>query len=229
MAYGRKAQKKARYKKKKKGRTMIPKALRGFVRTAGYYSSAPGSELKFHDLDLDDAVVTTNGDAITPSLNLIAQGVTESQRLGRKCTIQAISWRYVIGLPTTVTAAETSDTLRMIMYQDRQCNGAAATAVQILETADYQSFNNLAEKGRFNILMDRSVTLSSQGGGGAAGTSFAEASEHGSFYKKCNIPLEFNAATGAITEIRSNNVGVLLISKSGFMSCLGKIRVRFVG
>ncbi len=185
-------------------------------------------ELKFHDVDLDDALVSSTG-TITNSINLIAQGVTESTRVGRKCSIMSINWRYNIELPETTAETKTTDTARILLYLDKQANGATATVTGILESADYQSFNNLSNKGRFRTLMDRTHDLSvPAGGSSAAGVNeFGGVSESHTFFKKCNIPIEFDSTAGAITEIRSNNIGVLLIGKSGNVVFESKFCLRF--
>ncbi len=204
----------------------------GYDRTGGYYGRVGHGELKFHDVDLDDAAISTGGD-IVASVALIPQGTTEVQRNGRRCTIKAINWRYDLNLATqdAVATPPVTDTVRVIMYLDRQCNGAAPAVTQILESADFQSFNNLAEKNRFRTLMDRTVNmnfdnLASDGAGVVSATSKQVSFQ---FYKKVNIPMEFDSTTGAITEIRSNNIGVLMISKNNVTVMAGKIRLRFVG
>lgn len=202
----------------------------GYDRTGGYYGRYSGrnAELKFWDVDLDDAVVAVAG-TITDSINLIPQNVTESGRIGRKCTIRYINWRWDLVLPKAADGNGSSDVVRIIMYKDKQCNGAAATAALILQTDDYQSFNNLAEKGRFRILYDKTIDLAANGLGALAGpvTITGESTFSGSFYKRCTIPLEFSGVTGAITELRSNNLGVLLLSKTGLSGFASKLRLRF--
>ncbi len=121
------------------------------------------------------------------------------------------------------------DSIRVIMYQDRQCNGATAAVTDILESADWQSFNNLSNKSRFRTLMDRSYqlnfqTLASDGAGLVSSGNFVM---EDTFFKKCNIPIEFDSTTGALTEIRSNNIGILLISQNGQVAFTSKIRLRF--
>ncbi len=215
--------------RRRTSRAVVP----GYTRTSGFYgrfSGQKGGELKFHDVDLDDAVIAAAG-TVTPSINLIAQGVTESTRVGRKCTLKRIGWKYTIELPEAdaVATPNASDLTRIIMFLDKQCNGATAAVTDILETADFQSFNNLANSGRFRILMDKVVTLNhmtlASDGAGLVSSSNRLAS--GSFYKTCNIPLEFSATTGAITEIRSNNVGVLLLARQTGLVFTSKIRLRF--
>ncbi len=187
-------------------------------------------EVKFHDVDVDDAVISAAGIIQnTGSINLIPQGVTEITRVGRKCTITSILWHYALILPSTTDVANTSDVVRMIMYHDKQANGATATVLQILETDNYQSFRNLTETGRFNILMDKTFAMNTRGLGEAAGpiTASSEWTISASFFKTVNIPIEYNSTLGALTEIRSNNIGILTVSKSGVCQLDSKIRLRF--
>ncbi len=187
-------------------------------------------ELKFHDVDLDDAAISTTGD-ITASINLIPQGVTEKTRVGRKCTIKQIAWRFTLSLPAAADQADPPppDIARVIMYLDKQANQATATVADILESTDYQSFNNLSNKKRFRILMSRNYDLEYQTSitDGTNTGAYPQQNMDDSFFKKVNIPIEFNSTTGAIGEITSNNLGVLLISKNGAMIFGSKIRLRF--
>ncbi len=216
----------------KRQRRFVP----GADRTGGYYGRfAYGSreqrgELKFHDVDLDDAVVATGG-SVTASVNLIPQGITEVTRVGRKATIKSFNWRYSITMPEIDAAAtaEVPDAVRVIVFVDKQCNGATAAVTDILETANWQSFRNLSNSNRFYILLDKVhvTNYNTLASDNAGVVSQAKMQKDLSFYKKCSIPLEFDAATGAITEIRSNNFGVLLISTQGKIGFTSKIRLRF--
>ncbi len=199
----------------------------GFDRTGGYYGRyANGGELKFHDVDLDDATIAT-GVNVTATVNIIPQGVTESDRVGRMCTIKSIGWRYRVSMPTIATLSS-DDTVRVIMYLDKQANGATIGTTDLLETADFQSFNNLSNSKRFRILHDKVYAMNYRAGGGdGTANDAAPFGINATFFKKCNIPIEFSSTTGAIGEIRSNNIGVLLISEAGVAGFNSKIRLRF--
>lgn len=219
-------------------RTIVP----GITRRAGYwgrfgprrgrYANGRGAvELKFHDLDIDDAVITAGGVIVEDSVVGIAQGVTESERIGRKCTVRQIGWKFNITLATVDAQATpaAADIIRVILYLDKQCNGAAAAVTDILESADYQSFNNLSNKSRFRTLMDRTYNMNYQtlASDNAGVVSSSNKNISDSYYKKCNIPIEFSATTGAITEIRSNNIGVLVVGSNGIGGFFSKMRIRF--
>ncbi len=209
---------------------------KGYGRTGGYYGrygQGPNAELKFHDLVIDDAVVASAGTIAQASCVIIPQGTTESTRLGRKITVKSINWRMEIGLAELDAQATpgNEEIIRIIVYLDKQTNGAAAAILDILETANYQSFNNLANKSRFRTLMDRTYALNynTLASDGAGVTSSNAMSIQDSFFKKCNIVIEYdNTATdGAITTQRSNNIGVLTISKSGTGRFLTQMRIRY--
>ncbi len=238
MAYRRRSVRKIRWKRRAGGararRKKAFRTLRGRARIGGFYGryTKPRGELKFHDLDIDDTTDMSSG-TILDSVNHIPQGTTEVQRDGRKCTIKAIEWRYNINNQENDAGGTPNNgsTVRVILYKDKQCNGATAAVTDILETADYQSFYNLANEARFDILMDKTHTINYSGmaSDGAAVVSQAKQVLNGEFALSCNIPLEFSSTTGAITELRSNNVGVLLITQDIFPDFSSKMRVRFVG
>ncbi len=201
------------------------------------YEGGRGVEMKFHDLDIDDALVAQGGTIAQVSCLTIAQGTGESERLGRKCLVKKIGWRFTLSMPSQTATGNTSDEVRVILYLDKQANGASATvsaAVDgngILATSDFQSFNNLANKGRFLTLMDRTYNLYCPSGGGDGTTvDFGEQSIADTFYKNCSIPVEYDSSltTGVIATMRTNNIGVLLLSKSGFVNFASKMRVRFM-
>lgn len=215
---------------KRRKKSFVP----GRDRRVGFYGRYAvqngGGELKFHDVNLTDAVIAQGG-IIQDTVIVIAQGVTESQRIGRKCTLRSIHWKYRISIPEIDAADDPSggDDIRVILYLDKQCNGTAAATLDILETASIHSFRNLANSGRFTILMDKLhvmnyTTLASDN---AAVVSSAIVRREYTFNKKCSIPIEYSATTGAIGEIRSNNIGVLLVALSGVGGINSEFRFRF--
>lgn len=201
----------------------------------GYYGryqrASSTKELKFHDLDVVDSTVGNSGVILIDSCNEIAQGTGESQRIGRKVSVRSIQFRYTIRLLPSTVVTEGEDTIRIIIFQDRQANGAVTTVLSVLETADFNSFKNLSNSNRFRILMDRTHALNATAAAGDGTTSdLMPMSYQGRFYKKCNIPIEFSASGGDITTIRSNNIGILTISRTNNISSIeGKMRLRFSG
>ncbi len=183
-------------------------------------------ELKFHDLDIDDATVAAGGTIAQDSCNLIAQGVTEAERIGRKCTLRSINWRFQLSI-NAGTTSNTADTIRVLLYLDKQANGATAAVLDIIETADFQSFNNLTNKSRFRTLMDRTYTLNAPLSGDGTTLDSGKYEIADDFFKKVNIPIEYSDGTANLTAVRSNNIGLLLLGSDGVASFSSKMRIRF--
>ncbi len=199
------------------------------LQRAGTYG---GDELKFHDLDIDDAVIAANGTIAEDSVLTIAQGDGEQERDGRKMVVKKIGWKYEIVLNSGPTTTQ-FESVRVLLYHDSQTNGAAATVANLLASDDYQSFNNLESGKRFKTLMDRTYDLNPSGGAGDGTTNDTVTTIiSDSFYKDLNMQVTYNssATTGAIATMMDNNIGVMLLSKNGNTAVFNsKMRVRFVG
>lgn len=204
----------------------------GVYRKIGNYGRyGIGGEQKFFDLSYNLATVATNGTTLTTTLVNIAQGVTESTRIGRKMTLKSIQWRYTVGLPEQALVEDPlgGDEVRIILYLDKQCNGLTAAATDILDTASYQSFSNLTNQGRFKILCDKTHVLNYSGMAGMSSvlTSMSPVIQEHKLQYRMSTPIEFSGVAGVLTEIRSNNYGILAISKNGIITLLGELRMRF--
>lgn len=221
---------------KPRGTARAPMAKRrkfvaGVNRTSGYYGRfAKGGETKFFDFPFEDSTVDNDG-TIEESINKIPQGTGESERIGRKCTIKKVRWKYLVELPEKQQAVPVSnDTCRVILYLDKQANGAAPTVLDILQTRDILSFRNLANQMRFEILMDKNFDIeyaSAYFNTDTNAFAVADTLISGTYSKTCNIPIEFNGTQGSLSEIRSNNIGILTISKHGKVGFLSELRIRF--
>lgn len=197
---------------------------KGYDRTSGFYGRYTGQnqERKFRDTDVN-FVTTSPGGAIFASVLPVGQGTSPTNRIGRKITLVSIAWRFRIGIINTLSPSETSDTFRVILYLDKQTNGAAPIVTDILTTNDYQSFNNLVNKGRFRTLMDRTYNMNA-----AAGVDrFGDHATNDAFYKKCNIPVEYDGVTGTLVELKSNNIGVLVLTAGGHCDFASTLRIRY--
>lgn len=173
------------------------------------------------------------GGTILSTLVDIAQGVSEKERIGRKCTIRSISVRGFVKMNNAIDADNTTNSYRYIFYLDKQCNGAAATVSEILENSTTSSHYNLENESRFVILWDKQGVLNSGGGPitNGADPACVEKRVHVQWTKRCNIRIDWDAtvSTGALSSIRSNNIGVLVISgnNSPVTEFTANIRLRF--
>lgn len=204
------------------------KGTPGRSRTSGYYGrfQGPSGELKFFDTALSFNVDTTPEVPATGQLCLIPQGVTESTRVGRKCTIKSIQIEGAMQFtPGAVTSGATLVTLALV--QDTQTNGAAAAYSDIYDGSVFCSaVRNIENGDRFKILKKWEVNLSAAAG---IQSAFSNSLKKWSYYKKVQIPLEFSSTTGAITELRSNNVFLVAgaLASDDTVAVIGTARVRY--
>ncbi len=207
-----------------------PNYRRGY---ASKYRGITVGERKFHDVTINNGdgntVVATAGNIQNSgTIIVIPQGATEITRVGRKAVIRQINWRYHSWIESGTNLNASSAFLRIILYWDKQANKATAAVLDILETANWQSFRNLANGERFEILLDRTEDLLCKGvAGNGTSNDFLYTLIRGEYFKKCEIPIEYNSTTGAIGEITSSNLGILLISSAAYMKFDSRMRMRF--
>jgi hypothetical protein len=206
----------------------------GFTRLEGNYGRyLQGGELKYLDTVITHATVSDTG-SLTESLNNIPEGTSESQRIGRKVIVKGVYLKgNAILKQQTAGMSSHSSRLRIIMYLDKQCNGGAATVDNLLKNPTggqlMNAFRNLENSQRFRMLCDYTVSLDT-GSNFWSGATWSNSEVNKTV--KCNkgklsLPLEFSGTTGATGEIRSNNIGLLLIPDHGEIEFQGTVRVRY--
>lgn len=215
-----------------------PVVYPGYTRSSQAYSRslanliASSGETKYWDTNLSVTSIQTNG-TIIDSLNLVPQGTGDSERIGREMKIKGLFIRGQFELNSS-TSITSSVKMRMIIYLDKQANGAAALAGDILDTgvivAGVNAFRNLDNGKRFKILKDKRVQINYTA---HDGTAYAEHAVNFNFAwtPKKPLSIEFSQTTGAITEIRSNNIGILFVSNttSALAQFEGGARIHFTG
>ncbi len=115
-----------------------------------------------------------------------------------------------------------SHRVRMIVYCDKQCNGAMANVNDILQdsksiadgtpTAKAVTINNYRNMefiDRFRVLHDKTVVLNRMA---VQDTLGAEVTKQFNIGKNMNLDISFNGVTGAIGEVQTNNIGVMFIT-----------------
>lgn len=221
----------------------------GYTRITGNFGrfqpSSISGEKKF--LDIVDAVASvpaaglilpTNAATCTPavamvggSFNQIAQGDQEYQRVGKEVVVTSVMVRGQVILPGGNTTY--SDTVRFLIVQDTQCNGAVATVNNVLgftgSTPSINSFNNIENSRRFLILSDTRYDVTAFTSNGA--TIANNRTVDFEIYKKCNIPIVFDttATSGSLATVRSNNIFGIVIDSSAVddMTCRYTMRLRY--
>ncbi len=139
--------------------------------------------------------------------------------------MRELHWNYTITLPATGVAADASDTVSLIVYLDKQANGASILVDTLLESNDYQSFNKISNKDRFTVLMRKTYDIAAPG---ARDTLFGGAIISDSWHKtRMSLPIEFSGTFGTLAEIKSANIGVIAISRNTLAALDSTFRVRF--
>lgn len=210
---------------------MRNRVVPGYTQTRGRYARANStSQKKYFDTQDTNNVATTGN--VFASLNLIPAGTTDLTRVGGKCNISNLDVKFAFSLDQQASAVGgiLSGNVRFIMFIDTQANGATAAVADILTSASIYSFRNMDTVDRFRILCDKMYNVTPQSAiwngttlyNGVGATKYFKKS-----WKKMNLPIHFSSTTGAITEIKSNNIGFLMISDNGGINYTLNARVKF--
>lgn len=187
-------------------------------------------ELKFFDTDLAFSFDVTGEVPATGQLALIPQGDTQSTRDGRQAVVKSIQvYGYLSLAPAAAAAVSVIAYLYLVL--DRQANGAAAAITDVFTSNDMGiALVNINNSGRFRILKRWAIEMNTPAGVSGAYNSYIKCLE---FYEACNYLLDWSGTTGAITELRSNNLFLCAGAQGGAaddtVSFAGTCRLRFVG
>lgn len=223
------------YRRRRRG---VVKAFRRFARKLGRYSKIaqtlrtggwprlnPGKpERKYKDTTI--AVNTFQAfPAVAPAvgyilLNDIAQGFSETTRVGNKITIKSIQWViscYVNG----ACGRATTIPVDFKIFIDTQANGANPGATD-LETANLPTLLNLANRKRFIVIKHKIMTFAPQLGGASVAAHPSTMTWKG--YKRMNLDVIYKSAGAGIADIATNSlflawIGLPIdndVNKSGF-------------
>lgn len=94
------------------------------------------------------------------TINLLAQGVNNGQRIGLSVSLKSCAYRYEVDINSAGTVPVNG---RCILIWDRQINAATPTVTDILNSSTYLSYLNLAAKDRFTVLRNDLWSLNPQG------------------------------------------------------------------
>ena len=165
---------------------------------------ATGEKKFFDSTDLVTNVPTA-GD-VNASLCLVTQGTDDNDRIGRKIYAKAIGIRGTVNLDSSVNTLATN--VRIIVFVDKQANGATAAVTDILASAAWNAYQNLDNVKRFSFLLDRVVTLNPMFSSTLAGSQRCFIN----WYKNINMEILYKANAGTVADLSSANIGVLSIS-----------------
>lgn len=219
--------------KKSKNKIAIKSNQKGYLRKAGNYKRyEKNGEMKWHD----GSETITGGISATGHITMsgtwipIAQGTTESERIGRKICVKKIMFSIRMWIPSFAAMTNTSDEIRIVLYQDKQCNGATILTNDLLTATDTQAWRKLVNSGRFKFLYDKTVLLETVAAIAIPSSDVIKTGIVAKMVKgyfDVNIPIEYSSTTGAITEIRSNNIGMMMITTAALIDIALSYRIRY--
>jgi len=213
-----------------------------YNRTGGFARMSGPNELKFKDTIMSFAVkAVAEIPATGGQFALIAQGDGPSERDGRNCVIKSIEMRLILNyLP--VNTGTGACIVTMYVVEDTQTNGAAAAFSSVFvngvsPTGAVTAYPNLETQPRFRILKKWDISMHSNvliptGSTTNLPISYAAIRRTVNYYKKVNVAQTYNAATGTIAALQTNNL-FLIAGCNGEdgdkVNVIGNTRIRFTG
>ena len=186
----------------RKTKKTYPVAKAGIMNMSKFVTTGK-AEQKF----LDNSFATPFPASVTTAGNLIlingcVQGTSMTTRIGNRITLKSI--RIIFGSAYTAVNLTGNQVLRVKVVYDKESNGAAPTAAQILAADAWNYPNNLFFAGRFLTLYDKTYTPNNQGQANTA--DFND-----DIYVKMNLPVVFNSGNaGTVADISSGSIYLLL-------------------
>lgn len=191
-------------------------------------SEDAGPELKYFDTVHSFLFDATGEIPATGQLNLIPQGDDASSRDGYKCVLKSIRMTGNVQFTPTATTSSGTGFGRLALVLDTQCNGAAAAVTDVfVENNMARTLPRVENAKRFKILKEWRMNFNT---GAGSTTQYASVSRPFKYYRRVEIPLTFIGETGAITELRSNNLFLIAganATADDEITFVGTTRVRF--
>lgn len=207
-----------------KNRAPYKKRKMGIV--YGRYSGR-NPEMKSLDTTYTDTLDSTGVVLGTPTgINLVPQGTTDVTRIGRKIIIKNI---YIQGWVENPTTTDPGNLYKIALVLDKQANGTYPSYSDIYDVnTDLNSYRNLDNSERFQVIKSWKKHLAVNGVAESTGLKYTKSFSQLNLSHRCNIPIIFDSTTGAITEIRSNNLMLIGICDSSNDTQLNlRCRIRY--
>lgn len=236
-------------------------AARGYRRgVAPYYSAGArrsrigrnariggfeGIEHKFFDTEVSADAFTTlwaSMEPATTNLTAMSQGDGESQRDGRKLSIDQIHVQGFVELPGGETTTDPPDgvVVRICLVLDTQTNGTTIVGTDVMvggKTNDCFGFQRLDNSKRFRVLWNKIITINEPALSHIAANLFSTCDQVRHFKKTINFnpPLQVNmsSTTANITNVKDNSIHMIGVSTPFNAAIVPRLsyqcRVRFKG
>lgn len=211
----------------------VPRPIARAPPPAAMYSR--GVETKSVDTAAQTVNLLAAGAVTANNLNAPVNGAALYQRIGNRITMKSIQIRGVIAPSGANAAAVTEQICRIIVFYDRQTNGAAPAVADVLLNVDAagtlvtSAFSgvNMNNRDRFYVLMDMQVLLPAIGinGATAASTETIGIDINGNagdanqgqyninrFIKLKGLEAQFKASAGGVGDCAAGGIFLLAIT-----------------
>lgn len=201
--------------------------------TRGFFGDPVSSRKELKTIDTLEQRInpTTSINAPTISLlNGVATGDDFNSRDGRQTVIKSINFRA--SCQPYGNTMSFGDTMRVMIVQDSQPNGATFLTGDLFSatTATYGAvgMNNLNNRSRFKVLMDKQISLDGAIYAGSVLTGGNPATKTIKKYMKCHIPVQYSGTGATIASIATNSIYLVAFSDNALIDFKWSSRVRFV-
>lgn len=166
-----------------------------------HQSTGSAPEQKYTDVTISGSLSQAG---IADALNLTAQGVDNTGRIGRKITIKHVQYMLTAAaLPADLAAVgnfpEATDTIRVSLVYDKQTNGVAPTYGQVYNVGGANTpfgARNLDYIDRFSVLSTDNVIICQSGPNAAFINRFV----------KCDLETRYDGTTAVIGSVESGGL-----------------------
>lgn len=167
-------------------------------------------------------------------LNGVAQGTTQSTRLGNKIIMKSVQVNGILSLDVLQDSSDAGESsyVRVFLVLDRQTNGAQLNGEDVYSDgggSDICSLRNLEFSDRFLVLAEEACTLdyTNSQTDGANTASVAGTKKYFTMFKNLNIPCQYKTNTATVTSVNDNSLHILAFADNGGVNLSWQSRVRY--
>lgn len=209
---------------------------------SGRFTGTGGVEKKYIDTTLGDLPFELASAPDIIYFNTIPQNTTASGRIGESCLIKSIQCRLVFervtnrDLTADILVISGPIMVRCIIFIDQQTNGTGITAAtDLLQFGAVTSPLNMTNSHRFIVLKDWMFSVNQNMlEAGTNSTIWGQSAVVKKWYKRINVPVEFNGVNGTIGECQSKGLFMLFftdVDSTTYTSPIGTlngvVRIRY--